>query len=38
MIGLGISVVVGAIMFVLFKVAAVCIPWESLFGWLLGVW
>jgi len=36
LIGLGISVIIGAIMFILVKVGVVCIPWESCFGWLPG--
>ncbi len=34
LIGLGISVVIGAIMLVLFLLGVVCIPWGSCLGWL----
>jgi hypothetical protein len=34
LISLGIGVIIGAIMFILFKLGVVCIPWESLCNWL----
>ncbi len=37
LISLGISVVVGGIMFALFLTGVVCIPWGSFFEWLPGV-
>lgn len=37
LIGLGICVVVGGILFALFLVGVVCIPWESCFGLLPGL-
>jgi hypothetical protein len=37
LIGLGICVVVGGILFALFLVGVVCIPWDSCFGWLPGL-
>jgi hypothetical protein len=37
LIGLGISVIIGGILAILFLVCGICIPWESCLGWLAGV-
>jgi hypothetical protein len=36
LISLGISVIIGVILSILFLLGVVCIPWESLCGWLPG--
>ena len=37
LISLGISVIIGGILFVLFLLGVVCIPWEFCLPWLPGV-
>jgi hypothetical protein len=36
LISLGISVIIGVILFILHLVGVICISWESCFGWLAG--
>jgi hypothetical protein len=36
LIGLGIFVIVGGILSILFLFGVACIPWQSCFGWLPG--
>jgi hypothetical protein len=38
LISLGIGVIIGAIMFILFWAGVICVPGESFFGWLPWMW